>query len=170
MHTTKQKVRLAAVVLAVAILAACNPQPVYHHWSETPTEVQEAHEPEVIQAWIDAYWRQQWIDAYNFNKWMEAVAAAEAAKKTGGSYVQGIEVCNGADLPPCRVVHRESRFNPNAQNRSSSAWGLYQFLRSTWRSVCPEYPHGSATVAQQVECARRLWNNGRGRGHWSLTL
>ena len=164
--------KLIASLTVMASLAVVAPQAmagaVYHHWSETPAEVQATHSPEVIQGYIDAYWVNEWTNAYWFNRWMEA--AAERAKQTGGSYVQGIEVCNGSSLPPCRVVHRESRFDPNAQNRSSSAWGLYQFLRSTWRSVCPEFPHGSATVAQQVECARRLWDGGRGRSHWSLTL
>ncbi len=88
---------------------------------------------------------------------------------TGYGVVQGIRVCNGTTLPTCGIVQRESRFNPNARNPSSSAWGLYQFLRGTWNGVCPEYRHGSASVAQQVECARRLWNGGRGSGHWRLT-
>jgi|JI9StandDraft_1071089.scaffolds.fasta_scaffold67568_4 hypothetical protein len=164
--------KLIASLTVMASLAVVAPQAmagaVYHHWSETPAEVQATHSPEVLQSYIDAYWVNEWTNAYWFNRWMEA--AATKAKQTGGSYVQGIEVCNGVDLPPCSVVHRESRFDPNAQNRSSSAWGLFQFLRSTWRSVCPEFPHGSATVAQQVECARRLWDGGRGRSHWSLTL
>lgn len=98
---------------------------------------------------------------------LEAQRRAEAARRTGGAYVQGIEVCNGRTLPTCAIVRRESRFDPNARNPRSSAWGLYQFLRGTWRGVCPEYPHGSASVAQQVECARRLWAGGRGASHWS---
>lgn len=154
------------VACAVTVLlVACEPTPpAYHHWSEVPVEIQEEYSPEVIQAWIDAYWVNEWIRAYNWNKWME-----EASKRTGYGYVDGIEVCNGIDLPTCGIVHRESRFNPNARNPHSTAWGLYQFLRGTWRSVCPEYPHGSASVAQQVECARRLWDGGRGKSHWRLT-
>lgn len=97
-----------------------------------------------------------------------AVEQARLARLTGGAYVQGIEVCNGRTLPTCAIVRRESRFDPNARNPASSAWGLYQFLRGTWRGVCPEFPHGRASVAQQVECARRLWAGGAGRGHWSL--
>lgn len=164
--------KLIASLTVMASLAVVAPQAmagaVYHHWSETPAEVQATHSPEVLQSYIDAYWVNEWTNAYWFNRWMEA--AAERAKQTGGSYVQGIEVCNGSSLPPCYVVRRESNFNPNARNPRSTAWGLFQFLRGTWNSVCPEFPHGSATVEQQVECARRLWDNGRGRSHWSLTL
>ncbi len=98
-----------------------------------------------------------------------AVEQARLARLAGGAYVQGIEVCNGRTLPTCAIVRRESRFDPNARNPASSAWGLYQFLRGTWRGVCPEFPHGRASVAQQVECARRLWAGGRGSNHWRLT-
>lgn len=164
--------KLIASLTVMASIALAAPQAtagaVYHHWSETPADVQATHSPEVIQGWIDAYWVNEWVNAYWFNRWMEA--AAENAKRTGGAYVQGIEVCNGSTLPPCHVVRRESNFDPNARNPRSTAWGLFQFLRGTWNSVCPEFPHGSATVAQQVECARRLWDNGRGRSHWALTL
>mgnify|MGYP001273041455 FL=1 len=164
--------KLIATLIVMASVALAAPQAtagaVYHHWSETPAEVQATHSPEVLQSYIDAYWVNEWTNAYWFNRWMEA--AAERAKQTGGSYVQGIEVCNGSSLPPCYVVRRESNFNPNARNPRSTAWGLFQFLRGTWNSVCPEFPHGSATVEQQVECARRLWDNGRGRSPWSLPL
>lgn len=140
-----------------------------HHWAEAHPDTLDTYGHEAVHAWIVLYWRQVWIDTYNANLAAEQ-AQKEAQRRSGGSYVNGIEVCNGGDLPPCHVVHRESRFDPNARNPRSTAWGLYQFLRGTWRGVCPEYPHGSATVAQQVECARRLWDNGRGRSHWALTL
>ncbi len=91
----------------------------------------------------------------------------------GGVTVEGIVVCNGADLPTCAIVRRESGFNPRARNPSSSAAGLYQFLDSTFRGVCPEAAstYGSAAnapVSVQVACARILWDNGRGAGHWAL--
>lgn len=179
---------IAAVALAIAVLAgsaspagaqAAPPEPI-HHWTEAAPEVQAALEPEVIQAWIDAYWVGEWVRIY----WERIVALTEAYEAalaapaippcTGPGHsacsVEGIEVCNGADLLPCYVLYRESRFNPQAQNPRSSAYGLAQFLYGTWRSVCPEYPHRGSTVAQQVECIRRLWAGGRGRSHWRLTL
>lgn len=138
-----------------------------HHWSEAHPDTLAKEGHEAVHAFIVRYWEQRYIETYQANLALERDAAARG--RTGGRYVDGIEVCNGTYLPTCRIVERESRFNPNAQNRSSSAWGLYQFLRSTWRSVCPEYPHGSATVEQQVICASRLWDNGQGSGHWRLT-
>lgn len=137
-----------------------------HHWSEAPPELLAQYGHEAVNAWIVQFWERAYVDAYNRN----LVAEQARQRATGGRYVDGIEVCNGVDLPPCTVVRRESNFNPNARNPRSTAWGLYQFLRGTWNGVCPEYRHGSAAVDQQVECARRLWNGGRGRSHWSLTL
>lgn len=34
-----------------------------------------------------------------------------------------------------KIIHAESRWNPNAQNPKSSAFGLGQFLSSTWKST-----------------------------------
>lgn len=141
-----------------------------HSVEEVSPELRAEHSDEVLQAWIDAYWTARWIDVY----WARIVALHEAFERAKARptppHLDGIEVCNGSDLPPCYVVERESRFRPNARNPRSSAWGLYQFLAGTWRSVCPEYRHGSATVAQQVECARRLWDGGRGASHWRATV
>lgn len=100
-------------------------------------------------------------------------AATPATPSGGGVIVAGIEVCNGADLPTCAIVKRESGFNPTARNPSSSAAGLYQFLDSTFRSVCPAAAasYGSAAnapVSVQVECARILWDGGRGASHWGF--
>ena len=40
---------------------------------------------------------------------------------------------SGADVDiAMRIISCESRGNPNAKNRSSTAAGLWQFLRSTW--------------------------------------
>ena len=178
--------KLIASLSVMASLALAAPQAtagaVYHHWSETPTEVQAAHSPEVLQSYIDAYWVNEWTNAYWFNRWMEAAAAKAAVVPpcTGPGHsrcsVQGIEVCNGNDLPTCGVVWRESRFNPTARNPRSSAGGLYQHLRA-WAATCgiPVSNMAYASVAQQAQCARYVWNggvnsNGLGPRHWSLTL
>ena len=34
-----------------------------------------------------------------------------------------------------QLIHKESSWNPNAQNKTSSAYGLFQFLNSTWAGV-----------------------------------
>ena len=35
-----------------------------------------------------------------------------------------------------RIANCESKFNPNAENLNSSATGVYQFIRKTWKSNC----------------------------------
>jgi len=173
--------RTIATAITVLTLAACSPY-------DTPADASPAPTTDTTVAACDrACWerivarqhaeRIWWAEVVRQQQaraaWARLTAHLEAqrlaATRTGGAYVQGIEVCNGRTLPTCGIVRRESGFNPHARNPRSSAWGLYQFLRGTWRGVCPEYPHGAASVAQQVECARRLWNGGRGAGHWRLT-
>jgi len=106
---------------------------------------------------------------YAYAHAIEQARLARLAAASGGRIIDGIEVCNGRDLPTCAIVHRESRFNPRAENPTSSASGLYQFIDGTWRTCGTGYGHASyAPVAVQVACARRIWNGGRGRGHWSL--
>ena len=43
----------------------------------------------------------------------------------------------GIDLPPAAItlIDRESDCNPNAQNPNSTAYGIGQFLNSTWAGV-----------------------------------
>ena len=107
----------------------------------------------------DAAWRAS-VERY-FAALREA--ARRAATPTGYGYVQGIQVCNGRDLPTCAIVNRESRFNPAARNPHSTAGGLYQFLRA-WLRACRL--SGYSNMAQvpvrlQVACARWVWNGGR---------
>lgn len=47
------------------------------------------------------------------------------------------------------IIQKESGFNPNAQNKKSTAYGLFQFLDGTRKSYnCPK----TADVAIQTEC------------------
>jgi len=127
---------------------------------------------------IQQFWRQlvefdrQWR-IRQFAKAYQAHLDREAAKarRSGGRVIDGIEVCNGTTLPTCRIVQRESGFNPRAKNPRSTASGLYQFINGTWRTCGTGYPTAmSAPVRVQVECARKIWANGRGASHWRLTL
>lgn len=184
----KRLLTLPLIALMLALTAAFPASAaVYHHWSETPAEVQAEHSPEVIQGWIDAYWTGEWVRLY----WERIVAfsaayeeaqrrAAELPPCTGPGHqkcsVQGIEVCNGSDLPTCGIVWRESRFNPTARNPRSSAGGLFQHL-AAWTRTCgiPVSNMAHASVSDQVACARYVWNGGRnsnglGPRHWRLTL
>jgi hypothetical protein len=42
-----------------------------------------------------------------------------------------------------QLVQHESSWNPRAKNPSSTAFGLFQFLKSTWATYCHEGPYGS---------------------------
>lgn len=136
--------------------AACREQKRNEHIWWTERVAQQKRE---AAARADAAWRDR------VERYFAAVreAARRAAMPTGYGYVQGIQVCNGRDLPSCHIVHRESRFNPTIRNSSSSAGGLYQFLRA-WLRACRL--NGYSNMAQvpvrlQVACARWVWNGGR---------
>ena len=43
-----------------------------------------------------------------------------------------------------QLVRHESGFRPSAKNPTSSAFGLFQFLTSTWKGYLKEVPYGSA--------------------------
>lgn len=71
------------------------------------------------------------------------------------------------------LLKRESGWNPKAQNPSSSAYGLFQFLDSTWRSVGgtktsdpkKQLEYGLKYIQQRygdVRGARSFWE----RNHW----
>ena len=51
-----------------------------------------------------------------------------------------------------RLIQKESSWNPNAKNPRSTAYGLFQFLDSTWRSVGAAK---TANPAQQAEAGLR---------------
>jgi SLT domain-containing protein len=50
----------------------------------------------------------------------------------------------------CQIVVHESSWNPRARNPSSSAFGLFQFLSSTWRAYLPEVPYGTVNAYWQA--------------------
>lgn len=77
-----------------------------------------------------------------------------------------------ADVPwAMRVMACESGGNPNAKNRTSTASGLFQFLRSTWDWVAEGLgfgTHASGAVfnpEQNVRAGAWLYYNG-GPSHW----
>lgn len=53
------------------------------------------------------------------------------------------------------LINGESGWDPTAANPTSSAFGLAQFLRSTWRNYLPEVPYGTADPFWQLVGAFR---------------
>ncbi|MEJ7763894.1 MAG: transglycosylase SLT domain-containing protein [Acidimicrobiales bacterium] len=72
----------------------------------------------------------------------------------------------GGNLPPCYVMWRESRGNPTAQNPTSSASGLWQFIHGTWNHYKGYNEAKYAPPSIQNEKARFVWAGGRGCSHW----
>ena len=73
-----------------------------------------------------------------------------------------------------RIVNAESGFNPDAQNKISSASGIAQFLDSTFKNYCIDKFHLTETMADkndphiQAECMVRMIANG-GLPHWNAS-
>ena len=76
----------------------------------------------------------------------------------------------GGDLPPCRVLRCESGGNPTAQNRRSSASGLWQILDGTWAGFGGYDRAYLAPPDVQNSKARELWRGGAGASHWEVCL
>jgi hypothetical protein len=157
--------RLIASFVLAASLVACQPAPgAIHHWSEAPAEIRAEHTAEVIQSFIDAYWREVWIRTTLWNRWMAHAAEIERIRAEAAAYPPG--QCGGS-LPPCWVMMRESRGDIRAENPTSSASGKWQFIDSTWAGY-GGYRHASwAPEKVQDDKARLLWAGGRGCSHWS---
>jgi hypothetical protein len=74
------------------------------------------------------------------------------------------------------VVHRESRGNPRAENPTSSASGLFQFLDGTWRAYARESGVGAryaraSSAPPSVQWALARWVvEHKGRYPWKPTV
>lgn len=111
---------------------------------------------------------------------LAAHAAAERARAAARAYPHGL--CGG-DLPPCYVMHRESRGDYRIWNggchapygwtgrRSpcggSTASGKWQMIRGTWARYGGYLNAADAPEKVQDAKARELWARGRGCSHWA---
>lgn len=66
------------------------------------------------------------------------------------------------------IISCESGGDPSAENPSSTASGLFQFLDSTWRSVGGSGSASDASVAEQYRRAERLYAS-RGTQPWNAS-
>ncbi len=79
---------------------------------------------------------------------------------------------NGADPTiAVRIARCESGFNPTAQNKTSTASGLFQFLTSTWESQSVKY--GITGYKNdpylQIELATKIMAD-QGYGRWESSI
>lgn len=87
----------------------------------------------------------------------------------------------GGQLPPCSVLDRESGGDPRVWNGrcyaptghrgrspcgTSSASGLWQFVRGTWDEYGGYLNAADAPPEIQNRKARKVWNGARGCDHW----
>ena len=61
------------------------------------------------------------------------------------------------------IAEAESKFNPLARNPASSASGIFQFIKSTWKTEC----EGDVfDYRDNTRCAMRLLSTDNGLNHW----
>ena len=107
--------------------------------------------------------------------------APEAPASSGAPAPAASSGSCGGDLPPCYVLNRESGGDARIWNGgcyapvghlgsspcgSSSASGLWQFVRGTWGGYGGYVNAADAPPSVQNAKARELWAGGAGCGHW----
>jgi soluble lytic murein transglycosylase-like protein len=108
--------RFAAIAAVVIAATACTPQQVQSFADDIGFHL-EPGDAEAIAEWTET---QDCLPEYGFGQYVEC-AVSDAARS------HGIDQARFA-----RLVWCESRFDPDARNRYSSATGLAQFLTGTW--------------------------------------
>lgn len=134
-----QKLRQVALVLATILtLSSCSAGQVSQWFAERGLSISETQATQIA-------------DHYT-NPPKDTVEGLIRARWAG----------TGHEERAVRIARCESHFNPHAQNRSSTAYGIFQFLNSTWKGT------GIAKTSDprlQVEAAFRLWK-ARGWQPW----
>lgn len=93
----------------------------------------------------------------------------EAAKRAG---VPESWASNPALLMLC---FKESSFRPEAKNKASTAFGLFQLLKQTWEALMPGVEYGSLDPVQQAEAGmkyilKRYKTPERALAFWNATM
>jgi len=105
-----------------------------------------------------------WLGAQAANDAVRAAAARSVPPSPARPGVSSPQsgastgACGGATNGADQFIARESGGNPGIYNAGGSgAWGCYQVMPGTWASSCSDIgTFGSATPAQQAQCASRL--------------
>lgn len=63
------------------------------------------------------------------------------------------------------IARAESGFNPNAKNPKSTATGIFQFIKGTWKKYCEG---DRLNYEDNVACAVRMLSEG-GYSHWDAS-
>lgn len=176
-----------ATILSLTIMSACAPAATAAPKPATTTTTPRSTDwAAVIQRQRNEriYWaevvKQQRTRAADA-AWRARVVAYWAALHA--PYPHGL--CGG-DLPPCRVLHRESKGDiriwngecyapfgwrgataPNCPRAQSSASGKWQAIRGSWGGYGGYVNAADAPERVQDDRARQLWNHGRGCSHWA---
>jgi len=107
----------------------------------------------------------------------ERIAAEKAAKRKAEKTAKSVKVKKAvkpkthskkvslAGIAAC-IAKYESGGNPRAQNPSSSASGLFQFIDGTWNHFGGYARAMYAPVSVQLQKFYIIWNGGRGAHHW----
>lgn len=70
-----------------------------------------------------------------------------------------------------RIAKCESNYNPYIKNSSSSAYGVFQFLTSTWESQLKKYnlDYSRDSLVGQIDLPARILRDG-GISHWKESI
>lgn len=138
---------------------------------------QEAYIAAVVEAERQEAERQAVLAAQRLEAQRKASAAAAAQRApaprtaTAAPRTEAVGDCGGWDeliaahfpgevVKACSVMMCESRGNPQAENSSSSASGLFQFLSSTWESTTgTPAPASAYSGGTQIAAAAKLWRS-----------
>lgn len=81
-------------------------------------------------------------------------ATADSRSQTAAKHIQYAADKTGVDFNYLlQTAKRESAFNPDAQAKTSSATGLFQFVRQTWYETLHDFggKHGYQNYAQNIQ-------------------
>jgi hypothetical protein len=101
----------------------------FRHPLSTTADATMAHAHDVAQAWVDA---NAIVASVEANSGVTAGGGGTAAIRALGQQIAASRGVGNQFPAIDSIFTRESNWNPNAQNPTSSAYGIPQFLNATW--------------------------------------